>query len=498
MSGVLSWLDSVAQTHPNEIAYEFNEDSITFLNLKKRAISIGKRIMNYAESKKPIAVMASKSIDTIVAYFGVLYSGHSYAPIDLSMPKGRINEILAHLNPEIILTLSKDYYDDLNQSGVKVLLIDDLVSDEENDEKLNLNVIGTDPAYIIFTSGSTGKPKGVVTSHNSIMTYISAYAKVMKINENDVIANQSPLDYIAAIRDIYLPIYSGCKTVLFDKRLYMMPNLLVEEMNKRRITCAGWSAASLETLSKLHIFSENRRPNCLRALCFSGSVLSTTVLREWQIALPNVKFINQYGPTEATASCTYYEVDHLFSVDEDIPIGVPYDEYRVFILDNEKNKESSVNEVGEICVSGNGVTLGYYDNIAQTAEHFVQNPINMEYREIIYKTGDYGRIDKDGCLWFHGRMDRQTKIMGHRVELDEIEKYAKCIELVNECACIFHENAGKLFLFYSGNCSEGAILKELKVNLPSFMLPRHIIKLNEIPKLPNGKKDYKKLQSEVL
>ena len=105
MSGVLSWLDSVAQTHPNEIAYEFNEDSITFLNLKKRAISIGKRIMNYAESKKPIAVMASKSIDTIVAYFGVLYSGHSYAPIDLSMPKGRINEILAHLNPEIILTL---------------------------------------------------------------------------------------------------------------------------------------------------------------------------------------------------------------------------------------------------------------------------------------------------------------------------------------------------------------------------------------------------------
>ena len=111
---------------------------------------------------------------------------------------------------------------------------------------------------------------------------------------------------------------------------------------------------------------------------------------------------------------------------------------------------------------------------------------------------NYGRIDKDGCLWFHGRMDRQTKIMGHRVELDEIEKYAKCIELVNECACIFHENAGKLFLFYSGNCSEGTILKELKVNLPSFMLPRHIIKLNEIPKLPNGKKDYKKLQSEVL
>ena len=263
----------------------------------------------------------------------------------------------------------------------------------------------TDTLYIIYTSGSTGNPKGVMTSHLSLMTYINAYCDVMHIEESDVLGNQSPLDYIAAIRDIYLPLKTGCSTAIIPKEYFMEPNALFDYMNEKKVSSVGWSVSAFTILTSLGAFEETELKS-LRKICFSGSVMPCRVLTKWQENLPVAHFVNQYGPTEATASCTYYSVDHLVEEDEVLPIGKAYDNYRVFLIDEHGN-EPAVGEQGEICVCGPILALGYYNDPERTAAAFTLNPLNKAYPERMYRTGDYGRLDEDGILHFCGRMDRQ-------------------------------------------------------------------------------------------
>lgn len=350
----------------------------------------------------------------------------------------------------------------------------------------------TDPLYIIYTSGSTGNPKGVMTSHLSLMTYINAYCDVMHIEESDVLGNQSPLDYIAAIRDIYLPLKTGCSTAIIPKKYFMEPNALFDYMNDKKVSSVGWSVSAFTILTSLGAFEEVGLKS-LRKICFSGSVMPCRVLRKWQENLPEAHFVNQYGPTEATASCTYYSVDHTVEDDEVLPIGKAYDNYRVFLIDEHGN-EPAVGKQGEICVCGPILALGYYNDPERTAAAFTLNPLNRAYPERMYRTGDYGRLDEDGILHFCGRMDRQIKHMGHRVELDEVEHAANVVEGVAESCVIYNKAKEVLILFYTGDCDRRSLALALRDELPGFMVPRKIKKLEQLPKLPNGKYDMKKLE----
>ena len=350
----------------------------------------------------------------------------------------------------------------------------------------------TDPLYIIYTSGSTGNPKGVMTSHLSLMTYINAYCGVMQIERDDVLGNQSPLDYIAAIRDIYLPLKTGCSTAIIPKEYFMEPNILFDYMNNKNVTSVGWSVSAFTILSSLGAFEEVKL-NSLRKICFSGSVMPCKILRIWQENLKGAHFVNQYGPTEATASCTYYSVDHLVDDDEVLPIGQAYDNYRVFLI-GEDGKVPQTGEQGEICVCGPVLALGYYNDPERTNAAFTLNPLNKAYPERMYRTGDYGKIDKDGVLHFCGRMDRQIKHMGHRVELDEVEYAANVVDGVDESCVIYNKQKEVLMLFFSGECEKRQLAIALREELPGFMVPRKIKKLEQLPKLPNGKYDMKKLE----
>lgn len=333
---------------------------------------------------------------------------------------------------------------------------------------------------------------GVMTSHLSLMTYINAYCDVMHIEESDVLGNQSPLDYIAAIRDIYLPLKTGCSTAIIPKEYFMEPNALFDYMNDKKVSSVGWSVSAFTILTSLGAFEEVGLKS-LRKICFSGSVMPCRVLRKWQENLPEAHFVNQYGPTEATASCTYYSVDHIVEDDEVLPIGKAYDNYRVFLIDEHGN-EAAVGEQGEICVCGPILALGYYNDPERTVAAFTLNPLNKAYPERMYRTGDYGRLDEDGILHFCGRMDRQIKHMGHRVELDEVEHAANVVEGVAESCVIYNKAKEVLILFYTGDCDRRSLALALRDELPGFMVPRKIKKLEQLPKLPNGKYDMKKLE----
>ena len=223
------------------------------------------------------------------------------------MPVHRLNSILNTLDTDLMI-VQRAFYDKaktLDFSGT-ILIAEELLAGSEDAALLadcRARARELDPLYIIFTSGSTGTPKGVITAQHSLMCYIEDYAGVMGIARADVLGNQSPLDYIAAVRDIYLPLRFGATTAIIPKELFMSPERLFEYMNDKGVTAVGWSVSALTVPAALGAF-ECSAPQHLRKVCFSGSVMPCSCLRQWQLALPEARFVNQYGPTEATASCT--------------------------------------------------------------------------------------------------------------------------------------------------------------------------------------------------
>ena len=413
------------------------------------------------------------------------------------MPKARLDQILSVINAPVLLVDAAhlDAARSLSFEG-EIVVMEELLDtpiDEDILADRAATLTLTSPLYVIFTSGSTGKPKGVITSHLSLMTYIDAVARVLSIDESDILGNQSPLDYIAAIRDIYLPISFGASTVIIPKNEFAIPTALFDTLNREKITALCWSVAGVELPAKLGAFDESK-PQYLKKLCFSGSVISSKYLRIWQENLPDVLYVNQYGPTEATASCTYYVVPGTVSDDTVLPIGKPYDNYRVFLL-NDDDTPTPDGETGQICVTGPIVALGYYGNAEMTEKSFVQNPLNPNFREIIYKTGDLGRFAPDGNLMFHGRMDRQIKHLGHRIELGEIEETAKLIDGVTDCCALYQKESETLYLFYTGSATSKDIVLRFRSSMPAFMVPRKLINLDELPHLPNGKTDMQALKT---
>ena len=495
---VLEWLEHTAELYPNKIAFQDSNNDLAFLDVMNKAKAIG-TVVSKIKKKAPIAVFVTRNVMSIISYFGVVYGGHAYAPIDSALPEARISSILNTLRPAAVIINKDDadrVYPVIAESGIDtVLVFEEIVESTTNDDELLLvreKMISTDPLYVLFTSGSTGVPKGVITSHLSLMLYIESYTKVMKINDNDILGNQSPLDYIAAIRDIYIPLLTGCSSIIIPKEYFIQPERLFDFMNSKHISAVGWSVSAFTLLSKLNCF-ENEGLLTLNKISFSGSEMPGICLSEWQKRLPDATFVNQYGPTEATASCTYYVVDHLVDSDERIPIGKPYDNYRILLLDKNLNSVAD-GEIGEICITGPILALGYYNDQNRTNEAFVAKTVENGYSERIYRTGDLGRMRKDGLLEFHGRMDRQVKHMGHRVELDEVEIAVSGIEGVSKNVVLYDAKREHLVLYYTGSATKKSIALELRKTLPDFMVPRKIVNLGSIPLLPNGKIDMKVME----
>ena len=217
----------------------------------------------------------------------------------------------------------------------------------------------------------------------------------------------------------------------------------------------------------------------------------------WKQALPHVEYYNLYGPTEATGVSTYYHADRLFQEGESIPIGKPFANTQIFLLD-EKGQEVPDGAVGEICIRGSGVTLGYFHEREKTEEVFVQNPNNPYYFDRIYRTGDMARRDLQGNLVFASRKDYQIKHMGHRIELGEIEADVNGIDGIQTCCCIYVKEKEKIVLFYVGDMEKKILTRELKERLPRYMLPNAIMQVEQMPLTLNGKMNRLKMKEIYL
>ena len=496
-TSVLNRLDKTAAAFPDKVMFRDETAEITFGEFDRLTKAVGTYLAQRVPAGSPVAVMSGRHILTPSCFLGAVRAGCFYAPMDGDMPQTRLNQIIGVIRAGFMLVdrAHLETAQALDFDG-EIIVFED-IRDTEPDETLlaaREKTLGcTSPLYVIFTSGSTGVPKGVITSHQSLMTYIDSVAKVLDINSTDILGNQSPLDYIAAVRDIYFPVSFGASTYIIPKNEFAVPTTLFDTLNREMITALCWSVAGVELPAKLGAFDVSK-PEYLRKLCFSGSVMPCKYLKIWQEHMPDVLYVNQYGPTEATASCTYYVVKEKVNDDTVLPIGTAYDNYHVMLL-NEDNTATPQGETGEICVSGPILALGYYGNKEQTEKSFLQNPLNDNYRELIYKTGDLGHFDENGVLHFHGRKDRQIKHLGHRIELGEIEETAKKIAGVTDCCALYYKDKATLYLFYVGPATSKEIVLYFRQNMPAFMVPRKLINLEALPTLPNGKTDMQTLKS---
>ena len=493
---VLQYLQKANIDYSEKIAYQDENESITFSQVMEQAKQIGTVLCEHTNGNKPIIVLSSKSIYVPSMYMGVVYAGCFYIPLSVDLPIFRLKMILDIVCSDIILTdgQNNDIIDSLDYKG-RVISISDTKETVINEAELELRtarILDTDPLYVIFTSGSSGKPKGVLTSHRSVVDYIDVFARTFEISNKDIFGNQAPLDYIAAIRDIFLPMLTGAKTILISKSLFSTPKMLFDYINKNNITTLCWVAPALALCADLKVF-DSEKLLTVNKVFFTGSVLSGRHLRIWQTNLPNATFVNHYGPTEITASCTYYIVDKLFSDLDVVPIGIPFSNTGIILIDEDNNAVHN-GELGEICVKGSSLALGYYRDSEKTNEVFCANPLQDIYKETIYKTGDLGVMQPDGNLSFHGRKDFQVKHMGHRIELSEIEIIINSMEKIKGCCCLYNHNKEQIWLFYSGEYDNRDVSIHLRELLPAYMVPRKFVKLDDIPKIFNGKIDMEALK----
>jgi len=486
---VLDYLDATVKRVPDKIAFANETDALTFQEVHDQNRAVATFFMNKGLYKEPVVVFMNKHPKTITAFFGVINSGNFYVPIDEEMPRVRIDLILDNLKPRAIICdaqtieIAKDFtftgelylYDELIQTAI----------DEEGLKKVREKAIDTDPIYVVFTSGSTGIPKGVVACHRSVLDYIEQLSETLEFNEDTVFGNQTPLYFDACLKELYPTLKFGATTYLVPKSLFMFPIKLVEFLNEHKINTICWVVSALTMISAFGAFKKIV-PEYLHTIAFGSEVFPIKQFRIWRETLPNAKFTNLYGPTEGTGMCCYYKVNRDFELDEAIPVGRPFKNTEIILLD-ENNKRAADGEPGEICIRGTSLTMGYYNNPEKTAEAFVQNPLNTAYPELIYRTGDIGKYNEYGELVFVSRKDYQIKHMGHRIELGEIEVNVNMLEEIKLSGCIYDTEKGKIVLYYVGDMEAAELTKVLRDKLPRYMLPNYIEKLSEMPLTPNGK-----------
>lgn len=502
MTNILEYLDRTAKLYPEKTALADDKNSLSFDEWKKQSESIGTAIAQATNNtiRRAVLVFVDRRIEGLVGAMGVVESGNFYVPIDSKMPFERVLLIEDVCKPiAAVATTEADLktLDQIEFKGQKFLYgeVKEHTSDKALLGEIRDWIIDLDPVYSIFTSGSTGVPKGVVISHRGMIDLADWLVETFEFTEKDALGNQTPFYFDGSVKDICICLKSGATLNVIGKKYFTFTKLLMPLLNERHITAILWATSAIVLVGNSDILSV-AQPEYLRLVTFAGEAMPAKQLRTWQEKLPSVRFVNLYGPTEITVDCTYFEVTRPYADDEYIPIGKACRNMQVLVLKDD-DTEAQAGEVGELCVRGTGVALGYYGNRTKTDEVFVQNPLNPLFNDIIYRTGDLVKPDEDGNLVFVSRKDFQVKHKGNRIELGEIEVAVNAIDGVTNAACVFDQFNDKIVLYYT--TVDGQVLDIInlvKERIPVYMFPEVIKHLQVMPYNLNGKIDRVELKKQ--
>lgn len=500
VTNVLEYLENAVCKEPEKIVFTDEKKEITYLEFMKKAQKIGSWLLNKNDTYlQPVAVLIDRNIESLIMFFGVIYSGNFYVPIDITLPRERVLSMLKAISPVAILGEDEQCVK-IEEMGYRTTTYTDMLKTKIDNLGLSMirnKMIDTDPLYAIFTSGSTGIPKAVLVSHRSVIDLVECFKETFEFSEHDIFGNQAPFDFDVSVKDIYSTVLNCATMHILPKKLFAFPVELIQYLNEKKVTIAIWATTVLCIVANLRVMKK-QKPVYLKRVMFSGEVMPIKVLRYWQENLPEVLFVNLYGPTEITCNCTYYKVKREFTLGEVLPIGIPFKNTNIIVL-NDNQQLVKKNEIGELCVRGTSLALGYYNNYEKTKEVFCQNPLNGMYFDRIYRTGDLVKYNDEGELIYCARKDFQIKHMGHRIELGEIEVVVDTIDFVERSCCLYDSNAKQIVLIYqSKQKMDMKILEILSGYLPKYMVPTKIVWMEDIPINKNSKIDRVKLKKEYI
>ena len=503
---LLSYFNDAVSKNPDKIAVIDGTLEKSFIDLDKESNVLGCYLGNITKDKinTVVAVFLPKCYNTILSDISIMKSGKAYMNLDIKTPLKRIKSILDLIKPEKIITSSSfykyliDIYDQENIVNIdKIGLLtenrDSVVS--ENYKKL----IDTDPLCIINTSGSTGTPKGVILNHRSFIDFTEWSIETMEYTDNEIIGSLSPVVFDIYSYELCLMMSKSATMVLIPDMYAAFPAKILQLLIEREVTFIFWVPTIMVNIANLGLL-DKMKINSLKIVWFAGEVFPTKQFNIWRRALPSVMFVNMYGPIEITLDCTHYVINRELKDDEPIPIGHAMRNTDILLL-NENDQLCAPGEEGELCVRGTSLAMGYYNNPEKTAAAFVQNPLNKSYPEIIYRTGDVACVNEFGEIVFKGSRDTLVKHSGYRIELGEIEHVVvNTLGLFSNACVVYDYTKKEIILIYESDedIDVGQIKKTISKSLPRYMIPNIYIRVQEMPRNPNGKIDRLRLKQWVL
>jgi len=479
---------------PDALALIAGERRLTYAELHARAEALARRLVALgAGPGSVVGVHAERSAEMIVGFLAALHAGAAYLPLDPAHPPDRNAGMLRDAGVQIMLATRSAPPRPSAAASPQVVWLDD--PDEPAAPDVALPVVEPEAcAYVMFTSGSTGRPKGVMVPHRGILRLVfgQSYAR---LGPDEVVLHASTPVFDAATFEIWAGLLHGARCAIHP------PGVPTPRSLRRVIEATGATLTVFTTPLFNAVVDEAPEALAgLRYIMIGGEALSVRHLARALAALPGVRLVNGYGPTEATTftACHPVEAASLRAATS-VPIGRPIAGTDVYVLDDH-GQPVPIGVTGELYVGGPGLALGYINREALTAERFVPHPFSAEPGARVYRTGDLVRWRADGALDFLGRRDGQVKIRGMRVELGEVEAALQAHPGVKEATVIaVDEPTGDraLIAYVVGEAGEApqapALRAYLKERLPSAFIPAAFVPLAALPLTANGKLDRRAL-----
>ena len=498
--------EAQAARTPAAIALVLDDTFLTYKELDERANQLAYHLSGKGVTTDMLVpVCIERSLDMIVAIMGILKAGGAYVPVDPEYPTERLRYILEDTDAALVVGSSYGKQK-INATGADITFVA-LDDDAALLASLPVQSPAMPPtphqlAYVIYTSGSTGRPKGVMVEHKGMLNHLYCKINDLKMNDETVLAYTATYTFDISVWQMFAALLTGGRTIVYTEEHIYRPVELLRSVAQHKVSILELVPSYLSSLLQedVHIAVPH-----LQFLLVTGEAVTQQLLAQWfsHASFGTIPVVNAYGPTEASDDITHY-IMHNTPSRSNVPLGKPIQNMRIYILDP-SGELCPIGVPGEICVAGVGVSRGYLNNPALTAQKFIRDQFSTDSAHRTYRTGDLGRWLPDGNIEYLGRIDEQVKIRGYRIELGEIENVLLQSEQVKEAVVMARAlnaesiaNAPKHLVGYivpEGDFDKEAIIAYAKEKLPEYMVPDVFIQLESLPLSANGKVDRKALPS---
>jgi amino acid adenylation domain-containing protein len=486
-----------AERTPDAIALEFEGQQLTYAELDGRANQLAHHLRKLGTGPEVVVgIHLERSLDLMIGLLGTMKAAGVYLPLDPSYPSAHLAFMLEDARVRVLLTETRLLEGLPPHDGEVVCLDRDwMVIARGGRHAADPRATPDHLAYVIYTSGSTGKPKGAMIPHRGLSNYLDWCTEAYRVSEGTGAPVHSPIGFDLTITGLFSPLLVGRTVTLLPEG---------QGLESFEAAMQAGRGFSLVKLTPVHLEALGRRlpeedaASSTRALVIGGDALMKGSLSFWRKHAPRTRLINEYGPTETVVGCCVYEVSDEDDAEGAVPIGRPIANTAAYVLDSHLGPVPA-RVAGELAIGGAGVGRGYLNRPELTASRFIPDPFGARPGARLYRTGDLACWLPGGNLEFLGRRDRQVKIRGHRIELDEVEAHLSGHPSIRQTAVMAREDASgdKALVAYCVPRDETPSTRELRdflrARLPHYMVPGVFVMLPSMPITGNGKVDRKAL-----